>query len=52
MGRPWKLNVHQQKEALARLERGETLMDIARTYGVSHTTLIRVRDAKAAAAKR
>jgi DNA invertase Pin-like site-specific DNA recombinase len=42
MGRPAKLTLHQQKEAIARRDRGETLMDIARTYGVSHTTIMRL----------
>jgi DNA invertase Pin-like site-specific DNA recombinase len=34
-GRPPKLNAHQRREALARREKSETLMDIARSYGVS-----------------
>src|SRR5882762_6647394 len=37
MGRPAALTPHQQAEARQRRENGETLMDIARTYGVSHT---------------
>jgi DNA invertase Pin-like site-specific DNA recombinase len=47
MGRPAKLTLHQQKEAIARRDRGETLMDIARTYGVSHTTIMRLTSAPA-----
>ena len=43
MGRPAKLNRDQQLEALARREAGETLTDIARTYGVSHTTIGRLQ---------
>ncbi len=43
MGRPAKLNPHQQAEALARREAGEALTDIARTFGVSHTTISRLR---------
>jgi hypothetical protein len=34
-GRPPKLNAYQLRGALARREKGETLMDIARSYGVS-----------------
>jgi DNA invertase Pin-like site-specific DNA recombinase len=43
MGRPPALTPHQQREALARREAGETLADIARTFGVSHTTIGRLR---------
>jgi DNA invertase Pin-like site-specific DNA recombinase len=43
MGRPPALTPHQQREALARREAGETLTDIARTFGVSHTTIGRLR---------
>jgi DNA invertase Pin-like site-specific DNA recombinase len=44
MGRPSKLTKHQQKEVLARLNRGdETLVEIARTYNVSHMTISRLR---------
>jgi DNA invertase Pin-like site-specific DNA recombinase len=42
MGRPSKLTVHQQREAIARREAGEALTAIARTYGVSHTTIGRL----------
>ena len=41
-GRPPKLNAHQRREALARREAGETPMDIARSYGVSHLTIMRL----------
>jgi Helix-turn-helix domain/Resolvase, N terminal domain len=41
-GRPHKLTPHQRQEALARREAGETLMDIARSYGVSHPTISRL----------
>src|SRR6476659_5778744 len=43
MGRPSKLTPHQQREAIARREAGEALTAIARTYGVSHTTIGRLR---------
>jgi DNA invertase Pin-like site-specific DNA recombinase len=41
-GRPPVLTPHQRQEALARREAGETLMDIARSYGVSHPTISRL----------
>ena len=41
MGRPPKLSRHQQREAIERRDAGETLTNIARTYGVSHTTIMR-----------
>ena len=41
-GRPPKLNAHQRQEALARLGNGETQMDVARTFGVDHTTIGRL----------
>src|SRR5277367_2558117 len=34
MGRPPKLTLHQQKEAIKRRDRGETLADIGRSYNV------------------
>jgi DNA invertase Pin-like site-specific DNA recombinase len=43
MGRPPALNHAQQREALARRDAGEALTDIARTFGVSHTTISRLR---------
>lgn len=43
MGRPPALNADQRREALARREAGEALTDIARTFGVSHTTIGRLR---------
>src|SRR4029077_19380567 len=42
MGRPSKLTPHQKREAIARRDAGEALTDIARTYGVSHTTIGRL----------
>ena len=43
MGRPPALNRDQRREALTRREAGEALTDIARTFGVSHTTIGRLR---------
>jgi DNA invertase Pin-like site-specific DNA recombinase len=43
MGRPPALSPHQQREALARRDAGEALTEIARTYGVSHMTIGRLR---------
>jgi len=43
MGRPSKLTAHQRSEAIARREAGiETLVDIGRSYAVSHTTIARL----------
>jgi len=41
-GRKQKLTAHQQQEALARRANGETLVDIARSYAVSHSTITRL----------
>ena len=43
MGRLPALDPHQRREALARLAAGEAATDIARTFGVSHTTIGRLR---------
>jgi DNA invertase Pin-like site-specific DNA recombinase len=42
MGRPPKLTQFQRDEAIRRREAGETLADIGRTFGVSHTTISRL----------
>ena len=42
MGRPPKLNPHQRREALKRRENGDSLADIARTFGVDPTTIGRM----------
>lgn len=42
MGRKPKLTPHQQREALARLEQGEGVREIARSYNVSHSTISRL----------
>jgi DNA invertase Pin-like site-specific DNA recombinase len=47
MGRRPKLNRDQQREARARFDAGDTLTDIARTFGVSHTTIMRLANAPA-----
>jgi DNA-binding NarL/FixJ family response regulator len=41
-GRRPKLTTHQQQEALARRAAGEALVDIARTYNVSRSTISRL----------
>jgi DNA invertase Pin-like site-specific DNA recombinase len=41
-GRPLKLSTFQMQEALARREAGEPLVDIGRSYGVSHSTISRL----------
>lgn len=42
MGRRPKLTSHQRREAITRREAGEILMDIARSYNVSHSTISRL----------
>ena len=42
MGRPSKLTPHQRREAIGRREAGETLVEIARSYNVSHPTISRL----------
>jgi DNA invertase Pin-like site-specific DNA recombinase len=42
MGRPSKLTPHQRREAMTRREAGEALTEIARTFGVSHSTISRL----------
>ena len=41
-GRPRKLDARQRQEALERLAKGETLIDVARTYGIAPTTIGRL----------
>src|SRR5215470_812943 len=41
-GRKPKLTPHQRQEALRRREAGEALVDIGRSYNVSHSTIIRL----------
>jgi DNA invertase Pin-like site-specific DNA recombinase len=47
-GRKLKLSRHQILEALARREAGEALAEIGRTFGVSHSTISRLREARPA----
>lgn len=41
-GRKHKLTEHQKQEAMKRRQSGETLQDIARSYNVSHQTIMRL----------
>jgi DNA invertase Pin-like site-specific DNA recombinase len=41
-GAPYKLTLHQRKEALARLESGQTQAEIARSFNVDATTIGRL----------
>lgn len=43
MGRKPKLTSHQQQEAIARRDAGESLVDIVRSYNLSHCTISRRR---------
>ena len=43
-GRKLKLTPHQQREALARREAGESLVEIGRSYNVSHSTISRLHE--------
>jgi DNA invertase Pin-like site-specific DNA recombinase len=42
MGRKPKLTVHQRREAIKRRQAGDTLMNIARSFNVSHSTISRL----------
>lgn len=42
-GRKPKLTPHQRREALVRRDAGEPLVEIARSYAVSHSTISRLR---------
>jgi DNA invertase Pin-like site-specific DNA recombinase len=42
-GRPRKMTPHQRQEAINRLANGETLVDVARTFGVDPTTIGRLQ---------
>src|SRR3954447_10392783 len=43
LGRKPKLTPHQKREALARRDAGEPLAEIARSYGVHHSTISRLQ---------
>jgi DNA invertase Pin-like site-specific DNA recombinase len=43
MGRKPKLTTHQRREAITRREAGESVVEIARSYAVSHSTIVRLR---------
>lgn len=49
LGRKPKLTAHQRREALQRLQNGDTPTDIARTMGVHRTTISRLQESKEAA---
>jgi DNA invertase Pin-like site-specific DNA recombinase len=42
-GRPAKLSAHQRREALQRMDAGESVVDLARTFGVDRATLYRMQ---------
>src|SRR6266436_5023096 len=42
-GRPLKLSPHQRREAIERLDAGDAVVDVARTFGVDRATLYRLR---------
>jgi DNA invertase Pin-like site-specific DNA recombinase len=42
-GRPKKLSVHQRREAIERINAGEAVAEVARTFGVDRATVYRLR---------
>jgi DNA invertase Pin-like site-specific DNA recombinase len=42
-GRPAKLSAHQRREALQRMDAGEPVVELARTFGVDRATLYRMQ---------
>jgi DNA invertase Pin-like site-specific DNA recombinase len=42
-GRPKKLSAHQRHEAIARINAGEAVADVARTFGVDRATVYRLK---------
>jgi DNA invertase Pin-like site-specific DNA recombinase len=45
-GRPFKMSAHQRREALRRMDAGESVVDLARTFSVDRATLYRLRAAE------
>jgi DNA invertase Pin-like site-specific DNA recombinase len=45
-GRPVKLSAHQRREALQRMDAGESVVELARTFGVDRATLYRLQAAE------
>jgi DNA invertase Pin-like site-specific DNA recombinase len=43
-GRPLKLSPHQRREALERLSAGDSVVDVAGTYGVDRATMYRLQN--------
>ena len=41
-GRPAKMTLHQRKEAIARIQAGESQADVARSYAVDPATICRL----------
>jgi Helix-turn-helix domain of resolvase len=42
-GRPLKMTDHQRREALHRMDAGESVVELARTFGVDRATLYRMQ---------
>jgi DNA invertase Pin-like site-specific DNA recombinase len=42
-GRPPKMTAHQRREALHRIDAGESIVDLARTFGVDRATMYRLQ---------
>jgi IS30 family transposase len=42
LGRPFKLTDHQRREARKRLQAGDTVPEVARSFNVSHSTISRL----------
>jgi DNA invertase Pin-like site-specific DNA recombinase len=42
-GRPKKLTAHQRREAIDRVNAGEAVAEVARTFGVDRATVYRLK---------